>query len=185
MPFSTRFASTRLSSSLSARTVTGSAAAASSSFARTADRGGAPRRARRARSAPSRPSAAGRACGTCRRAGAGPRSLLRRSPGVGELLLEPRDRRPCTTTRVCWTASWIGVSGFLISCASRRATSCHAPMRCRYSICVARLREVVEHRVERAAELGHLVAAAQIDARVERARRRPRARSRPARRRGA
>ena len=36
----------------------------------------------------------------------------------------PPPRTPSQRASSCWNASFIGVSGFLISCASRRATSC-------------------------------------------------------------
>ena len=51
-----------------------------------------------------------------------------------EQLAERRDRSPSYLRWHSSTASKIGVSGFLISWASRRAISCHVPMRCKNSM---------------------------------------------------
>ena len=57
------------------------------------------------------------------------------------------------------TASWMGVSGFLISWARRRATSCQADTFCRYSRRRAGVPQLLDHAVEGPGQVVQLVAA--------------------------
>ena len=57
-------------------------------------------------------------------------------------------RRPRYLMASSCTASWMGVSGFLISWARRRATSCQADTFCRYSRRRAGVAQLADHAVE-------------------------------------
>ena len=96
--------------------------------------------------------------------------------GRGQQPAEARVRRRGSSTGSCCMASWIGVSGFLISWASRRATSCQARDLLQVADAIAALGQLDHHLVEGAPEVGQLVAAARRCTRADEiAVRRPRA----------
>ena len=78
-----------------------------------------------------------------------------------------RPRSACTRRR-CSAFSWIGVSGFLMSCATCRAISAHASRRLVRSSCAALALQVVGHAVEGLDQAAEFVGRASTSTRASR-----------------